>query len=410
MSFLSLWLPPAIWCSLIFYLSSIPGLNSGWGIWDLILRKCAHMFEYAVLSLMMCRAIHRTWKSLAPAGVTVFSFLFALLYAISDEVHQMFVPRRGPSVHDVVIDTIGICIGLFVVRRWFRARSERVVASARVLLVLCAVLPFIGCGPDAQFKRARGAEAAGRSYEAWLKYQEFVARYPDSPKAGEAVFRSGWLAENTLGDCDAAKTFYSRVQKDYPASDPWSRLAAFQANNCPDYFPLVPGGSSVEGDSESGGKNARIETICETSTDTAGIPFAAGVLVRDYFGGDNKFKTTRTSYRKSGPTVWEDGEAGDSRLVLQGPFEVGGEWDAALAGRKFHYKVVSTSETVTVRAGTFAGCLVVRSNASGVQGSAKEYFAPSVGRVLSSFVGEEGERRNVELLSYKPGSREKAFQ
>jgi VanZ family protein len=107
-SWLISWGPVVIWAGLIFYLSSIPGLSTGWGVYDLILRKAAHMTEYAVLTFLVQRAIRRTWSIFRLSGVLVVSFLFSFLYAISDEFHQGFVPGRTPSVVDVFIDSVGI--------------------------------------------------------------------------------------------------------------------------------------------------------------------------------------------------------------------------------------------------------------------------------------------------------------
>jgi VanZ family protein len=102
------WLPVVAWAALIFALSSIPSLGTGLGTWDLILRKCAHMTEYAILAFLLARAMGREAPALA-AGV---------LYAISDEVHQAFVSGRHASPIDVAIDTVGLLLGLLVWRRF----------------------------------------------------------------------------------------------------------------------------------------------------------------------------------------------------------------------------------------------------------------------------------------------------
>ena len=57
--FLKLWGPVIVWAALIFALSSIPSLNSGLGTWDEVLRKCAHVTEYAILGFLLLRAIGR---------------------------------------------------------------------------------------------------------------------------------------------------------------------------------------------------------------------------------------------------------------------------------------------------------------------------------------------------------------
>jgi len=103
----SLWLPVVAWAALIFALSSIPSLGTGLGIWDLVLRKTAHLVEYAVLATLLTRA----FGSVAPAVAT------GVAYAISDELHQHFVPGRSGTVLDVAIDAVGVVAGAAAYRR-----------------------------------------------------------------------------------------------------------------------------------------------------------------------------------------------------------------------------------------------------------------------------------------------------
>ncbi|HUG64602.1 MAG TPA: VanZ family protein [Gaiellaceae bacterium] len=109
---LVLWLPVVAWAALIFALSSIPDLGTGLGGWDLGLRKIAHAAEYAILGALLVRATGR-------AG---FAFALGVLYAISDEVHQSFVPGRMGSPVDVAIDALGVAIGVAV---WQSVRARR---------------------------------------------------------------------------------------------------------------------------------------------------------------------------------------------------------------------------------------------------------------------------------------------
>ena len=95
--------------AVIFALSSVPSLSSGLSF-DYVLRKCAHMAEYAILFVLLIRALGRE----APA------FALGVAYAISDEVHQHFVRGRHASPVDVAIDSVGLAIGLAVWRRLAR--------------------------------------------------------------------------------------------------------------------------------------------------------------------------------------------------------------------------------------------------------------------------------------------------
>lgn len=120
------WIPVILWCSLIFYLSSIPDLKTNLGIWDFILRKCAHMFEYAILFILNQRALKKTFSEWSVGKIILAAFCFSVLYAVSDEFHQSFVPSRGPSVRDVLIDTTGILGGFLFCKYWRKYKNETV--------------------------------------------------------------------------------------------------------------------------------------------------------------------------------------------------------------------------------------------------------------------------------------------
>lgn len=111
-SALRLWVPVVLWAAVIFALSSVPDLGTGLGSWDLVLRKIAHAGEFALLGALLLRAL-RDERAAFAGGV---------LYAISDEVHQFFVPGRVGSPMDVAIDSIGVAVGMLLWRR-YRAAS-----------------------------------------------------------------------------------------------------------------------------------------------------------------------------------------------------------------------------------------------------------------------------------------------
>jgi VanZ family protein len=94
----------------IFALSSVPHLSSGLGTWDLVLRKCAHVTEYAVLGALLTRALARELPALA----------LGVAYAASDEWHQTFVQGRHGAPLDVAIDGCGVLLGIVLLRRLAR--------------------------------------------------------------------------------------------------------------------------------------------------------------------------------------------------------------------------------------------------------------------------------------------------
>ena len=112
-----LWGPVVVWAAVIFAFSSIPSLSSGLGTWDEVLRKGAHITEYAVLGMLLFRALGR----IAPALV------LGIVYAATDEVHQHFVSGRHSSPFDVAFDAWGITLGLLVALsvQSNRARAEK---------------------------------------------------------------------------------------------------------------------------------------------------------------------------------------------------------------------------------------------------------------------------------------------
>lgn len=77
-----------------------------------IIRKNAHFFAYFVLGILVINAFRRSgvfgYKSI------VLALLICVLYAVSDEVHQYFVPGRGPGVKDVFIDSAGAVVGIML--------------------------------------------------------------------------------------------------------------------------------------------------------------------------------------------------------------------------------------------------------------------------------------------------------
>lgn len=80
-------------------------------IWHLLIRKAAHVTEFAILGGLLMNAWTRQhrcagWRQAALAAGC------GLLWAASDELHQAFVPGRGPAVTDVLIDFGGVLLGV----------------------------------------------------------------------------------------------------------------------------------------------------------------------------------------------------------------------------------------------------------------------------------------------------------
>ena len=99
-----------LWASLIFYLSSIPDLRSGLATWqDLILRKAAHVFVFFMFAYLLAHSLNSTQRP-----YLLFVIMAAVLYAFIDEVHQLNVVGRQGSSTDILVDSVGIFLAIFI--------------------------------------------------------------------------------------------------------------------------------------------------------------------------------------------------------------------------------------------------------------------------------------------------------
>lgn len=79
------------------------------------IRKYAHMAEYLLLAIFSCFFFRELFRETVPAIAAACCFGFCFLYACSDEFHQAFVPGRVGQFSDVLIDMIGVLLGVISV-------------------------------------------------------------------------------------------------------------------------------------------------------------------------------------------------------------------------------------------------------------------------------------------------------
>ena len=142
-SFAKFWLPVVAWMTFIFCASTGMGAprNTSRFLRPLLtffypaltdeafkgiqffIRKCAHAFEYAVLALLVWRAIRAGERGNWRWRTALAAIVFAGLYAATDEFHQTFVSDRFGTPWDVLLDTSGAMaamIALWSVGKWRR--------------------------------------------------------------------------------------------------------------------------------------------------------------------------------------------------------------------------------------------------------------------------------------------------
>ena len=115
---------PLVWMGLIYFFSAQPTLPSAPDAFaDLLLKKGAHMAVYAVLVLLWWGAVRTRRFYLAPVLPIAVAWLIAIVYAVTDEFHQTYVPGRNGTVVDVVVDGAGATLGALLLWGAVRRRD-----------------------------------------------------------------------------------------------------------------------------------------------------------------------------------------------------------------------------------------------------------------------------------------------
>ncbi|MCM8765229.1 MAG: VanZ family protein [Candidatus Omnitrophica bacterium] len=103
--FIKFWIPVILYMGLIFWFSSLSKLPK---VPPLpYLDKAIHTLEYTLLGILLLRA----FKNYGFRKKFLWTISVGLIYAITDEIHQYFVPFRESSVLDILFDTLGILLG-----------------------------------------------------------------------------------------------------------------------------------------------------------------------------------------------------------------------------------------------------------------------------------------------------------
>ena len=147
---LSRWLPVFLWAAIIFIFSNNPDpygyIPKGiyhWLWWTKLfgqslffyLGALGHIFEYTIFSLLLARAM--LWRGTFTRGQIFTVFYLTLLYAYTDEFHQVFTPGRAFQVADLLLDALGAAVGIGSHVLYLR-RAQ--VKQSRIVLRLGAIL------------------------------------------------------------------------------------------------------------------------------------------------------------------------------------------------------------------------------------------------------------------------------
>lgn len=110
---------PILYMSLIWTLSSFPAdaIVDTQLSFDALVKESLHLIEFAILYWLIVFAFmaHGKWTEKASMIAAVIS----ILYGLTDEIHQSFVPARSATVIDFVKDTIGVAVSYWIAKRKF---------------------------------------------------------------------------------------------------------------------------------------------------------------------------------------------------------------------------------------------------------------------------------------------------
>lgn len=136
MRYFFFWVPPIVWMGFIFYFSSQQSLrvSDDYAVQFLIF-KTLHLIEYGMLYILLYRSLRNTKK--APDWQHRYdAWLVAVMYAILDEIHQVFVPTREGRMRDIAIDAIGVTLAALVLWKFLPTAPKRLKSWVKKLQLI----------------------------------------------------------------------------------------------------------------------------------------------------------------------------------------------------------------------------------------------------------------------------------
>lgn len=116
------WIPSIIWMGVIFYLSSRTGSDLQGMFPFLDSFNFGHLIAYFILSLLFYWAL-QAHSVKARVDIRLIAVGLSVLYGLTDEWHQSFVPSRSPDPMDILNDFIGASAAMGVVT-WYSRRKQ----------------------------------------------------------------------------------------------------------------------------------------------------------------------------------------------------------------------------------------------------------------------------------------------
>lgn len=129
------WIPSFTIAIVIFLFSSRQRISvSEEFVLNFVFFKSLHIIEYAVFCFFNYRAVFNTLTS-NKSKAAIISFLITVIYALSDEIHQTFVPTREGKLRDIGFDTIGAALAILLVWKLLPKAKGKLLNWVKILEV-----------------------------------------------------------------------------------------------------------------------------------------------------------------------------------------------------------------------------------------------------------------------------------
>ncbi len=110
----------------VYHQSEVSVANLGiYGYVEFFIRKGAHVGVFMVLFILFYLACSNTFLRFRTRNLILVAFFATVVYAALDEWHQGFTPNRTPYIGDVILDSFGALIGVFLVLLFLGWKKKR---------------------------------------------------------------------------------------------------------------------------------------------------------------------------------------------------------------------------------------------------------------------------------------------
>lgn len=108
---------------------SADATEAWFGVLNYVVRKLAHLMEYAILTYLWLRSIRTESRRFGPC--LAWSAVLSVCYAVTDEIHQCVVPERLGTWTDVLYDAAGVLLMVYLL--WNIRSGENAALKRRIL-------------------------------------------------------------------------------------------------------------------------------------------------------------------------------------------------------------------------------------------------------------------------------------